>query len=42
MKPGNKQTLVQHFFNIKRKYEIIEVVEAWETLLDTCREDFYT
>ena len=41
MKPGNKQTLVQHFFNSKGKYEMVEVVEVWETLLDICEEEFY-
>jgi hypothetical protein len=41
MKPGNKQTLVQHFFNSKKKYEMVEVVEVWETLLDICEEEFY-
>ena len=41
MKPGNKQSLVQHFFNSKNKYEMVEVVEAWETLMDICEEDFY-
>ena len=41
MKPGNKQTLVQHFFNSKNKYEMIEVVEVWETLMDICEEEFY-
>lgn len=41
MKPGNKQTLVQHFFNSKNKYEMVEVVEVWETLMDICEEEFY-
>ena len=41
MKPANKQTLVQHFFNSKKKYEMLEVVEVWETLLDICEEEFY-
>ena len=41
MQPGNKQSLVQHFFNSKGKYEMVEVVEVWETLMDICEEEFY-
>ena len=41
MLPGNRQSLVQHFMNNKSRYDIIEVVEVWETLMDICEEEFY-